>query len=213
MVFSLTAGEDKATSAAVGFWLDTGARPFILPSSSAVDSFAAHSVTYRAGETVTAITPNDERVELVADAAPSAGSVSFTPTMGGLWRLENSNGSSVSVGVGWGVFGDGWSHDFNLASPFMLHTQGDGPDRRGQSRTFPCVAYSGDHWCRNAGADSTLTFFAPNGQSTVFDLSGTGVQPFRFNQTGIWTVRLAMADDTTLEAEIVASAGFILFVR
>lgn len=205
--------EDLATSAAYDFWLDTGARPFALSSQSAVSSFAAHFVTYRAGETVTAVAPDDSRVELVAPGAPSAGSVSFAPTTDGLWRLENSNGSAVIVGVGWGVFGGGWSYDFSLVSLFWLHTMGDGPNRRVQAQKYPGVAYSGDHWRRNAGAGSTLTFFAPNGQSTVFDLGGTGVQPFKFNQAGIWTVRLAMADDTTLEAEIAASAGFVLFFR
>lgn len=94
-----------------------------------------------------------------------------------------------------------------------LDTYYVGSARRLHVKGMTPVAYTGDHWCRNASADSTLTFFAPNGQSTAFDLSGTGVQPFKFNQTGIWTVRLAMADETTLEAEIVASAGFAIFVR
>ena len=213
MAFPSAAGEDKATSAAYDFWLDTGARPFALSSLSAVDSFAAHPVTYRAGETVTAITPNDGRVALVATAAPSAGSVSFTPTMDGLWRLENSNGYVVLVGVAWGLFGEAWSYDFNIASLFRMHTQGEGPDRKGLARIFPNVAYSGDHWRRNGAVASTLTLIAPNGQSTNLDLTGTGALWFKFNQSGKWIVRLAMADGTTQEAEIFAFSGFTISIR
>lgn len=213
MAFPLAAGVDKATSAPYDFRLDTRARPFALSSLSDVNSFAANSVTYRAGETVTAIAPDGERDELVPAAAPTAGSVSFNPTMDGLWRLENSNGSVTLVGVAWGLFGEGWSHDFSLASPFGMHTKGMGPNRSGLKRMFPAVAYSGDHWHGDAAAEASLTFVGPGGQTTSLDLAGSGSLGFKFDQQGQWKVRLAMADGTTQEADISVVSGFTITFR
>lgn len=212
MALSLLAGEDIATSPEVGFWLDTERGPYALHSVSAVDAFSAHSVTYRAGETVTAIRPDGESVDLVSPAAASAGTVSFAPAVDGLWRLENSNGSEVLVGVAWGVFGEGWSRDFASATPFGMHTDGEGPDRKGNKRSFPDVAYSGDHW-RGSDAAASLAFTAPDGKSTVFDLNGSGTQSFKFNHAGRWIVRLVMSDETALEAAIQVGSGFILCFR
>jgi len=210
-VFPLIAGDDLATSPSVEFALYT-ASPFILSSRSAVDAFAAHSVTYRAGETVTATAPDDTVRTLVENAA-SSGSVAFAPTMDGLWRIDNSNGSVVFVGVDWGVFGGGWSHDFGVDSPFRMFTKGEGPNRKGLSRLFPDVTYSGDHWRGNDAAAVSLTFIAPDGQTTPLDLTGTGSLSFRFNQSGRWNVLLTMADGTTHEAEIYVLTGFTISIR
>ena len=211
-VFPLIAGDDMATSAAFNFWMDTGARPKILASQSAVDSFAARRITYRAGETVTVVKPDGTRVELVSVAA-SGGSAPFALTSDGLWRFENSNGAVVLAGVSWGVMGDNWACASTMDSPFRMYTKGQGPDRRGLARIFPDVAYSGDHWRGDSAAASTLTFIAPDGSSSSVDLEGSGARQFTFNPSGRWIVRLAMADGTAQEAVVNVTGRIVVSFR
>jgi len=209
-VFCASAGEDLVTSAAYGsFHMDTSGKPIVVPSQAAIGELPR--VTYRAGETVAATAPDGAVSTLASSAA--AGSVAFAPTAGGVWRLENSNGDTALVGVGWSVFNDGWSLDLGSISPFMVNTKGDGPDRRGPSFKFPPVAYSGDGWMGDSAAASTLTFIPSEGEETSLDLAGTGVVPFSFGSANVWTVRLGMADGSEREATIVVSDGFSLIFR
>ena len=214
MAFPAMAGVDLVTSTAYGgVRMDTSGRPIVLSSQSDVSDLATWPVTYRAGETVTAIAPDGGSVALVASAAPSAGGVSFSPTTGGLWRLVNSNGKEVPVGVSWSVYGEAWSLDFTSTAPIKAHTVGDGPDRKARRQDIPPVAYSGDDWVGGLDA-ATLTFAPPSGEPTVLARSGTGVEDFRFSVPGVWTVTLEMADGVTLESHLtVAEAGLLLFVR
>ena len=211
-VFCASAGEDLATSAAYGsFRMDTSGKPIIVHSQAAIGELPR--VTYRAGETVAATAPDGGSVPLVASAAPSAGTVAFAPTTGGLWQLVNSSGETALVGVAWSVFNDGWSLDLGSLSPFAMHTKGDGPNRRGRVNTFPAVAYSGDSWLGDSVATSTLTFTPPNGVASSQNLTGTGTTPFSFDDAGLWTVRLDSADGASYEAEILVSVGFALLFR
>ena len=208
-----SAGEDIATSAAFGsFHMDTSGAPIVMSSAGDASLMTDWPVTYRVGETVTATAP-DGAVSTLASSAAAAGSVAFAPTAGGVWRLENSNGDTALVGVGWSVFNDGWSLDLGSISPFMVNTKVDGPDRRGPSFKFPPVAYSGDGWMGDSVAASTLTFIPSEGEETSLDLAGTGVVPFSFGSANVWTVRLGMADGSEREATIVVSDGFSLIFR
>ena len=208
-----SAGEDIATSAAFGsFHMDTSGAPIVMSSAGDASLMTDWPVTYRAGETVTATAP-DGAVSTLASSAAAAGSVAFAPTAGGVWRLENSNGDTALVGVGWSVFNDGWSLDLGSLSPFVMHTKGDGPDRRGRVNTFPAVAYSGDSWLGDSVATSTLTFTPPNGVASSQNLTGTGTTPFSFDDAGLWTVRLDSADGASYEAEILVSVGLTLLLQ
>lgn len=205
----LAAGEDVATSSAYeGFYLNT-VKPIAVRTSSEVASLRA--LTYRAGETVTATAPDDTVTTLVESAATD-GTVAFSPTAGGMWRLENSNGAVAFLGVSWDVFNDSWSLNSAALSPFKMHTQGAGPDRKGRSQYFPDVAYSGDDWHGAASAGATLRITSPKEVETVINRTGTGTTPFSFQEPGSWTVRLTMADDTVREAAINVSAGLIFVV-
>ena len=209
VVFCASAGEDLATSAAYGsFRMDTSGKPIVVSSQTGIGELPR--VTYRAGETVAANGPDGGSVVLVASAAPSAGTVAFVPTTGGLWQLVNSNGDTAFVGVGWSVFNDGWSLDLGSLSPFAMHTRGKGPNRRGRVNAFPTVSYSGDRWLGDSVAASTLIFTSPNGMVSSLNMTGTGTTPFSFDDTGQWTVRLDFADGTSREAEILVSAAFAL---
>jgi len=217
-VFCASAGEDLVTSAAYGsFHMDTSGKPIVVPSQAAIGELPR--VTYRAGETVAATAPDGGSVPLVASAAPSAGTVAFAPTTGGLWRLVNSNGETALVGVAWSVFNDGWSLDLGSLSPFVMHTKGDGPDRRGVDYQFPPIAYSGDGWIGDSAATSTLTFIPETGESSSLDdLTGTGTTGISeagrsFNEAELWTLRLAMSNGTTLEATIRIGIGMLLFFK
>lgn len=208
-VHSVSAG-DLATSSEFAFWLDTTTKTFVLSSQADVDSFAAHSVTYRAGETVTAINPDNAKIALVAPEASSAGSVAFTPSIDGLWRLENSNGAVTLVGVTWGVFGQGWTRNFTALSPFQMHTVGHGPDRKAKRREIPPVSYSGDDWMGDLSAAASLTFVSPSGSETSMNLAGTGAQTFTFSELGDWTVRFVKSDGQTRNAVITVRRGGIM---
>lgn len=208
---AVMAGEDKATSAPFVFWMNSNVKgSFVLSSQADIDAFAAHPVTYRAGETVAAIPQSGARVDLVPTAAPSAGTVAFSPDADGVWRLENSNGAVAILGVPWGVFGGGWSQSFGTESSFKMHTEGKGPNRGGKYRSFPDVAYSGDSWRGVSSAESALRIVSPNGVVTNQVLAGTGATPFTFRSLGAWTVQLTMEDGTILESVINVFGGFVL---
>ena len=210
----LLAGVDIATSEAYdGVLVDTSGKPIALSTLSDVEAFAARPVTYREGETVTAFAPDGSGVALVPSPAPADGGVLFSPSGGGVWRLVNSSGDNVAVGVAWGVFGDGWSVDFASTLRVRAHTLGDGPDRRVKLLYIPPVAYSGDDWIGDIDAASSITFIAPSGREAQFDKEGTGAFEFNFNENGLWNVRLAMEGDLTREAEVMVSGTgfFVIF--
>ena len=190
LTLPLMAGEDLATSATYeSFNLDTSGRQIVVSSQSDLAALADKPVAYRAGESVTAIAPDGGSIALVTSAAADGGAT-FSPTSGGLWQLVNSKGQVVPVGVTWSVFNDGWFLDLGASSPFVMHTNGEGPDRKGYPCEFPAVSYSGDRWYGNASAASTLTFIPQKGETVSMDMTGTGTTPFSFKGARRWIVRL-----------------------
>lgn len=214
-IFFCRAGEDKATSPAYGnIRLDTlrAGKPYAVGTADEASFFATRPITFRAGESVLAKAPDGTLTTLQAPG-DSAGSVAFTPTSSGLWQLINSNGSTYFVGVAWSVDGASWSLDFSADAPFAVHTAGTGPDRRGEKRFFPPVAYSGDDFARDAQAAVTLRFVAPDGEASVFERTGTGTFSFAFDQTGEWTLEMTLADASVRTAKIFVTGGFVLHIR
>ncbi len=206
------AGEVLATSEEYGGFRMNTTGPVVVKSRVDAEAMSGWPITFRAGETVTAIAPDGERIGLVATAASQDGAVAFSPDRDGLWRFANSNGETALLGVAWGVFGAGWSLDSDAGPTMRMQTVGQGPDRRGRFNLLPPVAYSGDHWIGMAGAASVVTFIPPKGEATTMNLSGTGVVSFRFTKPGRWTVRLVMADGTVQEASINVSVGFTISI-
>ncbi len=213
-VLPVAAGEDLASGTLEDIFLDTVSigSPIALTSSSEIS--ALPKVTYLAGDTVAA-TKHDGTDSLLVEDAASAGSVAFSPDAGGLWRLQNSKGETALFGVSWSVFGDSWAESSAAYSPFVMDTSGEGPNRKVQKRGAPSVAYTGDHWRGDSSAEATLTFTPPSGGgATEVPLAGSGAASFDFNVVGIWTVKLAMADSTELEAYInIIAPGFVMIVR
>ena len=209
----LFAGEDIATSEAVSFRFNT-VSPVIIDSSAAKDTFYDWPLTYRQGETVTVTSPSGETTTLVSSAAAD-GAQAYVPTSGGLWTFANSNGDTAAVGVSWAVYGEEWSLD--ATSSLMLHTEGEGPNRKLKRSEAPPVAYSGDDWAGDLSKAATLTFTPPEGsglEATTWNKTGTGAQSFTFNAKGVWTVTLTFADNTTRTAHIdIQASGFMLIVK
>ena len=85
----------------------------------------------------------------------------------------------------------------------------EGPDRKSRSDTVPPVAYSGDDWEGDASKAATLTFVAPDGTETVLNRTGTGVENFVFDRTGVWTVTLE-ANGATSTAELFLRDLFMI---
>lgn len=121
------------------------------------------------------------------------------PAGEGLWRLAvSSDGSRYA----------------SAAAAYPADTRLPGPDRTTtRSEALP-VAYSGDGWVLDASRASKLTFVAPNGSETDFDLSGDGAMAFQFNTPGEWTVRLERADGTVDASSITVAADvFVMVIR
>jgi len=201
--------QDIATSAAyTGFAIDT--RGFVTSQTASVAG-----ITYREAETVTATAPDGTQTALVTSAT-AAGDTTLTANASGLWKLANSNGESVWVGVAWDAFG-GWTLEPVSSGTFVMDTVGEGPDRKLKKREAPPVAYSGDDWAGDLSKAATLTFTPPDGgeaQTPTLDPTGTGVKSFTFDKPGNWTVTLTFADGTTKTAIVtIQTAGFMLIVR
>ena len=112
----------------------------------------------------------------------------------GTWRIVSSVNGSLFT---WGEMS------------FALDSRRPGPTRTAVRSATPPVAYSGDDWRRDASKAVSLTFVSPQGAETVLDLSGSGATSFDFDQFGVWTVRMTMADDSTREATVnVFGRGF-----
>lgn len=214
-VLPLAAGEDLSSSAEYGtIHLNTSGQPFVVSSQADLGVLADDwPVTYRRGETVAVFSPGGGRGTLIADAASASGAVAFSPTVGGLWRLVNSNGESAYVGVSWSVFDDGWALNSAGNSPIALRTDGYGANRTLTGKGPVSVAYSGDNWAGNAMSVSTLTVRAPSGTQVDYALSGTGALPFSPAEYGDWVLTLVYGGRTLVSAVRVSSPGTIISVR
>ena len=198
----------EATSSSQTFALYTSAAatPTYAVSSGALAS--PFNITYRDGETVSATSPAGATTAL----SGAGGQISFTPSSGGVWKFINSNGETAQVGVGWDVHGDGFEPQGSEAQIVRIETVYEGPDRKVRiSAPYPPLAYSGDDWTFAADAAATLTVTSPSGESTQFDLVGTGSRQFAFNKSGYWTVALASASGTRTATINVVSGLVIIF--
>ena len=217
--FPLFADDDyavtEATSSAQTFALYTSAEtvPTFALASGALSS--PFNITYREGETVSVTSP-----EGVTTALSGAdGTIEYTPTSGGVWTFSNSNGETAHVGVGWGVHGDGFTPETGSVSGVVLHTVGEGPDRRLKRSEAPPVAYSGDDWAGDLTKAAAVRFDPPADSgleaTTWNDISGgNGARAFTFSKPGVWTVTLTFADTTTETATItIVKGGFMLMFR
>ena len=211
--FTVAAGQDLATSSPYGGFGMNTCLPRVVSTLEEVGDIAVIPVAYRAGDTVTVTSPNGDVVKL-KESAGADGNVSFAPTADGVWRFANSRGETASICVGWGVFASNWQVDFSSASPFRMHTDESGPNRKVHILEIPPVSYSGDGWMGSVDKASVLTLTAPSGASTRIDLTGAGARQFAFDETGTWTVRLEMqADGSVLESSVNVVGGFVLVVR
>ena len=81
------------------FSADTTGSPYVVKSANEVEV-----LTYRAGESVTAIAPDGSSLGIVA-AGASGGSANWTASGGGVWRLVNSKQGEVRFCVRHSAFG------------------------------------------------------------------------------------------------------------
>ena len=89
-----------------------------------------------------------------------------------------------------------------------------GPNRSSKKKEVLSVSYSGDDWVRDMSKASTLTFVAPDGVESTVSLNGTGATQFKFHTSGVWTVRLTMADGSMKTAILnIISDGFTVTLR
>ena len=189
-----------------------GTSTFSLASAEEV---AAWPITWRPNETVVATSRNGTSTTLVTDATASGAQA--LSQIGGVWTLSNSKLGSAVICIPWSVFGDGGTLDTSMGATFGADLTTDGPDRTGEIREFPPIAYSGDSWVGDATKTATVTITPPAGSGlevTTLDLAGTGATPFVFGKLGQWMVQLAAADGTTREATItVKGGGFTILFR
>ena len=181
-------------------------------AKSAAEIAALPSVTWRAGETVTAAKWNGDTSTLASSAA-SDGSGAFAPNAGGVWTLVNSKQGTAYICVPWSVFGDSMSVTSSASPTYTADSKQEGPNRITKRKDAPDVAYTGDNWVGDAAKAATLTFTSPSGKTTTLNRTGTGTTSFSFNEQGDWTVLLAMADGLTRTAVITINGGFMLIIQ
>lgn len=96
---------------------------------------------------------------------------------------------------------------------FPVDFANEGPNRKTKKREWLPVAYSGDSWCGNAAASSTLTVTPPGDAGADLPFVGTGTYNIPFAKPGTWKLSLAMGN-TTLESDIlVVGDGFYIICR
>lgn len=149
---------------------------------------------------------DDELIDLVAAGPAGNGFVFMLEGMDGLFaaltvpngfRLEESEIDGM-----WRIVAseDGCQYA-SAAITYAFDGKDEGPDRTIDERDVMLVAYSGDNWRRLATAASTLSFTAPSGRVTSFNLTGTGWQPLMADEPGRWSVSIE-SDEYTETATI-----------
>ena len=212
---SAAVGDVMATTAeAKAFRLNTlDEAPFVVASSSELADLMP--IGWSKGESVTATAPGGAADALVSVAA-SAGSTNAVSCIdeSGVWYLYNPAYGTVKLGVQLAVFGGGGGVMADSdASPFVMDTYRDGPDRRGRVLgTWPGISFTGDRWAGDGSAASTVTVVDPDGNATVANFTGTGSMAFDPQTVGKWTITLANGLDT-LVGEITASGGFSIIFK
>lgn len=205
-------GDVIATSGEVEFFYNSlEESPFGLVSA---DSFFA-PVTWRMSETVTVTAP-DGTTTTMAENASEEGTSTFTPTLGGVWKLSNSVSGTVKVCVPWSIYNDGESATVtSAAAVFAADTVESGPNRNTKKREHLPIAYSGDDWIGDLAKASSLTFTPPADSGieewTLDMVNGQGAQPVELKVSGDWIVTLTFADGKTRTATIgVQAPGLVI---
>ena len=199
-----------ATSTNVAFRIDTTGPVYFAGSQEAASSM--WPTTWRKGETVTVTDPQGNVTEIVSDASAD-GSLSVALGSGGVWLFSNSVSGNAVFGVPWSVYGDGGELASGTGPAATVDTVGKGPDRRIRSWKVLPIAYSGDLWLGDAGAESVLTMVAPSGKASEVPLTGTGCHPFSTKEYGQWHLELDNGV-TTLSSDVtLLSTAFCVSIR
>ena len=106
-----------AISTNVLAFIDTSGSPYAVTSA-----VAGVSVTYRTGETVSAIAP-DGTTQLLADAPSVSGRVKWMPVAGGVWTLTNSVFGVVTFSLRYSDFGTQGTGTANDPAKIMDDTE------------------------------------------------------------------------------------------
>ena len=204
-------GETLAESADVTFRLYlAGDSAYSLTNAADV---ATWKVTWREGETVDA-TAMDGTETTLSDGVVGECSL---PAKGGAWRLSNSEGGTATICIPWTVYNDGGTYGASATAGFVADMVQTGPDRKLKKSETPPVAYSGDDWAGDLSKASTITFTPPEDsglEPTTWNKTGRGASAFTFNKTGVWTVTLTFADNTTRTAHInIQASGLTIIVK
>lgn len=83
------------------FALDTMGSPRVLTAADAI------ALTYRAGESVSALPPDSASASTLVENAVGVGTFGWSPTAGGLWTLENSVSGVATFYVRYSLFPSG----------------------------------------------------------------------------------------------------------
>ena len=90
-----------ATAEDTVFALDTMGSPRVLTAMDAI------ALTYRAGESVSALPPDSASASTLVENAAGVGAFGWSPTAGGLWTLENSVSGVATFYVRYSLFPSG----------------------------------------------------------------------------------------------------------
>ena len=118
----------------------------------------------------------------------------------GIWRLVAASGGLL--------YG-------SLPASCIVDSAKPGPDRTVRDpKHTPPFAYTGDGWCGDPSAVSTLTFVSPGGVTTKEEnCVGTGALAYELPRgIGVWTVTLA-CDGETLVCHLNRSGGLSIILR
>lgn len=198
-----------STGAATSFALFTSAET--TPTYRYADGALASPflITYKEGETVSVTSPNGATTQLTG----SGGTINYTPTSGGLWTFENSNGLKAYVGVGWAVdYSDAFSPVTSAsASLAWLETVRTGPDRKIYTDDTTPLAYSDGNFAGFDDGTITITTLSPSSDETVYTrASGEDAKTIRLREAGIWTVTLTTSAGTSTAQIQVSPNGLII---
>ena len=207
-------GDELAASAAdAHFKVKT--TPLVISSAAQLASLP-WEVTWRAGETVTAVDRDGNTVPIVnAAAADGTAPFSFVDGKAGVWRLCNSVSGEAKFGVAWTAYeGVGTvlaSSSFN--SRRFIDSKQLGPNRRMFIDELRAIAYAGNGWLDAASGACTLTVTNPEQAETVTNLTGTGTVAFRPNRLGVWTASFAYPGGTLLSSIYVRRRTFAVIIK
>ena len=159
---------------------------------------------------------DDELVDLFASGIVAEGSAFTLRGPHGVGSLAMPSGyaaDGAADGVWRLVVASGGLIYGSLPTVGIVDSVKPGPNRTVRDvRRIPPFAYTGDGWCGDPSAASTLTFVSPRGVTTkTEDCVGTGALACELpSEAGVWTVTLAYGGETLVSQ--LRQGGFILMV-